>query len=86
MHLDVTYLPKINGVKRYLYVVIDRATRLMYYKIYDRKTALNTKEFVLEAMAFLPFNIPHILTDNGLEFTNRFIKTKKENLVKNYLY
>ena len=28
-------------------------------------------------MAFLPFNITHILTDNGLEFTNRFIKTKK---------
>ena len=77
LHLDVTYLPKINGKKRYLYVVIDRATRLMYYKIYDNKTAINTKEFILEAMAFLPFNITHILTDNGLEFTNRLLKSKK---------
>ena len=77
LHLDVTYLPKIDGVKRYLYVVIDRATRLMYYKIYDNKTSLNTKEFVLEAMNFLPFNITHILTDNGLEFTNRLLKSKK---------
>jgi transposase InsO family protein len=77
LHLDVTYLPKINGIKRYLYVVVDRATRLMYYKIYDNKTAVNTKEFILEAMDFLPFNITHILTDNGLEFTNRLIKSKK---------
>lgn len=77
LHLDVTYLPKINGKKRYLYVVIDRATRLMYYKIYNNKTAINTQDFVLEAMAFLPFNITHILTDNGLEFTNRLLKSKK---------
>jgi transposase-like protein len=77
LHLDVTYLPKINAVKRYLYVVIDRATRLMYYRIYDNKTAINTKEFILEAMEFMPFNITHILTDNGLEFTNRLLKSKK---------
>lgn len=77
IHLDVTYLPKIDGKKRYLYVVIDRATRLMYYKIYDNKTAINTKDFILEVMGFYPFNITHILTDNGLEFTNRLIKSKK---------
>jgi transposase InsO family protein len=77
IHLDVTYLPKIDTKKRYLYVVIDRATRLMYYKIYDNKTAINTKNFILETIAFLPFNITHILTDNGLEFTNRLIKSKK---------
>ncbi len=29
LHLDVIYLLKINGVKYYLYVVIDRATRTM---------------------------------------------------------
>lgn len=80
LHLDVTYLPKINGVKYYLYVVVDRATRTMYYKIYDSKTALNTQDFILEAMDFLPFNITHILTDNGLEFTNRLIMSKKGKL------
>jgi len=77
LHLDVTYLPKINGIKYYLYVVIDRATRTMYYKIYNSKTALNTKDFILEAADFLPFNITHILTDNGLEFTNKLITSKK---------
>lgn len=49
----------------------------MYYKIYDNKTVIKTKEFILEAIDFLPFNITHILTDNGLEFTNRLLKSKK---------
>lgn len=77
LHLDVTYLPKINGIKYYLYVVIDRATRALYYKIYEKKTAVNTQDFILEVKDLLPFNITHILTDNGLEFTNKLLKSKK---------
>ena len=34
LHIDVTYLPKFDGQKYYLFVAIDRATRLMYYKVY----------------------------------------------------
>lgn len=30
LHMDVTYPPKINEIKYYLFVAIDRATRLMY--------------------------------------------------------
>jgi transposase-like protein len=77
LHIDVTYLPKINGVKYYLFVAIDRATRTLYYKIYDAKTSANTEGFMKECLAFFPFAITHVLTDNGLEFTNRFLKNKK---------
>lgn len=77
IHIDVTYLPKINGVKYYLFVAIDRATRILYYKVYDAKTSENTKDFILECIDFYPFGITHVLTDNGLEFTNRLIKNKK---------
>jgi len=77
LHIDVTYLPKINGVKYYLFVAIDRATRLMYYKVYTAKTSKNTEFFMNECLAFFPFNITHVLTDNGLEFTNRLLKSKK---------
>lgn len=77
LHIDVTYLPKINGVKYYLFVAIDRATRILYYKIYDAKTSENTERFMLECLDFFPFGITHVLTDNGLEFTNRLIKNKK---------
>lgn len=82
LHFDVTYMPKFNKVGSYLYVAIDRATRAMYYKIYDNKTAENTDLFFDECMGFFPFVITHILTDNGLEFTNRLIKSKKGGLCK----
>ena len=77
LHIDVTYLPKINGKKYYLFVAIDRATRLVYYKVYEAKTAENAQNFMLECLNFFPFEITHVLTDNGLEFTNRLIKSKK---------
>ena len=77
LHIDVTYLPKINGVKYYLFVAIDRATRTLYFKIYDAKTSENAEHFIKECIDFFPFYITHILTDNGLEFTNRLLVSKK---------
>lgn len=76
LHVDVTYLPQIDGKKQYLFVAIDRATRLLFYKIYDAKTAENAEDFIQHCIAFFPFIITHILTDNGLEFTNALLKSK----------
>jgi len=76
IHIDVTYLPDLDGNKHYLFVAIDRATRAMFYVIYDSKTAENAKYFAYKCLDFFPFNITHILTDNGLEFTNHLIKSK----------
>jgi transposase-like protein len=77
LHMDVTYLPKIDGIKQYLFVAIDRATRTLLYHIYDAKTADNTVDFMNKCLAFFPFKITHILTDNGLEFTNALLISKK---------
>jgi transposase InsO family protein len=77
LHIDITYLPKINGVKYSLFVAIDRATRSLYYNIYDAKTSANAEKFMLECLAFFTHEITHVLTDNGLEFTNHLIKNKK---------
>ena len=82
LHFDVTYMPKFNKVGSYLYVAIDRATRTMYYEVYDNKTAEATDLFFDNCMQFFPFTITHILTDNGFEFTNRLIKSKKGELCK----
>lgn len=76
LHIDVTYLPKFNGKSNYLFVAIDRCTRAMIYWIYENKTADNTEDFIEKCLAYFPFNITHILTDNGLEFTNRLLKSK----------
>ncbi|WP_353661820.1 IS481 family transposase [Hydrogenimonas sp. SS33] len=78
VHMDVTYLPKIDGVKYYLFVAIDRATRLLYYKVYRSKSAASALDFLKECEHFFPFTITHILTDNGMEFTDRFSQGRKD--------
>ncbi|MDQ7090367.1 MAG: DDE-type integrase/transposase/recombinase [Methylococcales bacterium] len=76
LHIDVTYMPKLEGIKYYLFVAIDRATRLMYYKVYKNKTADNAVSFLAECKEFFPFYLSHILTDNGLEFTDKWARGK----------
>jgi transposase-like protein len=77
LHIDVTYNPKLEGTKSYLFVAIDRATRLVYYRLYDNKTAENAVTFLKHCLEFFPFEITTILTDNGLEFTNKLLVSKK---------
>ena len=69
IHVDITYWPKIDGVKYYIHVAIDRATRLMYYEIHDNKRAQTAADFLEKALDFFPFHVTKILTDNGKEFT-----------------
>ena len=82
LHVDVTYLPLFNGQKYYLFVAIDRAFRLLTYLIYEDKTAASTEAFFDHCVDYFPFKITHILTDNGLEFTNCLIGSKKGDLCK----
>lgn len=70
LHLDVTYLPKFGGQKLYLFVAIDRATRLLFYKVYEHRDAVSAKDFLNECEQFFPFKIEKMLTDNGREFVN----------------
>lgn len=77
LHIDVTYLPKMDGERKYLFVAIDRATRLMYYLVYGEKTAENAADFLAHCRDFFPFEIQTVLTDNGKEFTNHLFKGKK---------
>ena len=63
LHIDVTYLPKFGGKKYYLFVAIDRATRALYYYIYDAKTSENTEDFMNKCLYYFPFKvITHVLT------------------------
>lgn len=76
LHIDVTYLPKFDNQKYYLFVAIDRATRLLYYKVFENKTAENAVAFLKECKEYFPFYLTHILTDNGLEFTDKWVRGK----------
>jgi IS30 family transposase len=66
----VTAVSSTGQYAKYLFVAIDRATRVLYFEIYENKTAINAVEFLNNCKDFYPFTITHILTDNGLEFTD----------------
>ena len=69
IHIDITYWPKLNWKKWYIYVAIDRATRLIYLEIHDNKRADTASTFLEKSIDFFPFKIEKVLTDNGKEFT-----------------
>jgi len=68
VHIDITEI-RINTVKYYLFVAIDRTTKYIYAEIYDRMTQENSCIFLENFLADYPIKITKILTDNGAQFT-----------------
>ena len=76
LHIDCFYLPKLEGIKRYCFVAIDRATRLSYLAVYEHKDAVSATDFLQHCLDFYPFKIDKILTDNGREYTLNGFKNR----------
>lgn len=79
IHVDVTYLPRMadQTSRRYLCVAIDRATRWVFIRVYNRKTAANARRFLRDHERACPLRIRSILTDTGKEFTDRLFGLRK---------
>jgi transposase InsO family protein len=79
LHIDVKYLPQMadQTSRRYLFVAIDRATRWVFIRIYNSKTAANARRFLRDLERACPLRIRTILTDNGKEFTDRLFGLRK---------
>jgi transposase InsO family protein len=92
LQMDVKYVPKecmpqklvSAGVKWYQWTIIDEATNLRYTQFYDDKANMNSVKFVSEARKFFPFKLQEIQTDNGTEFTNKFLNTPKLSSFEKY--
>ena len=74
VHVDVKHLPKLHvggGAfrKRYLFVAIDRRSRLVHLAVKDDNTERSALTFLDETVATLPFRIRYLLTDRGSCFT-----------------
>lgn len=71
LHIDCFYLPRLKGSeRRYCFVAVDRATRILFVWVYPSKDAASAVNFLKRCLAFFPFKIHRILTDNGRQFTN----------------
>ena len=75
VHVDVKHLPRMPDQTKpsYLFAAIDRATRWVYLEIHPRRTAKIARAFLSRLLKKAPFSIQKILTDNGKEFTDRFL-------------
>jgi len=79
LHVDVKYLPAIQGEPRqFLFVAIDRTTRWVYVALKPDRTARSAKAFLTAVIQAAPFRIQKCLTDNGSEFTDRFLAKAKQ--------
>lgn len=72
--------------KRYLLVAIDRATRWVYFEIINDKKAETAAAFLKRVNEKCPVIIKTILTDNGKEFTDRFIANGEREPTGNHVF
>jgi len=75
LHVDVKYLPQMpdEPKRKYLYVAIDRATRWVYHEILPDKSSASAAGFLERLVEACPLKIAKVLTDNGSEFSDRFV-------------
>lgn len=68
-HIDITELRTEQG-KLHLFVAIDRTSKFVVTKLYDRATMKSAKEFLETLIDAVPYYIHTILTDNGIQFAD----------------
>lgn len=72
--MDVRHLDgQRDENKRYVYNFVDHASKWTYKRVYDSYGPSETKDFVIRILNLCPFVIERLQTDNGVEFTNRFL-------------
>ena len=78
IEIDVKYVPdRIKNKRYYQFTAIDCSSRWRYLKIYDDHSNCNSIIFLEELINIAPFRIRSIKTDNGSNFTNRYIGYSK---------
>lgn len=74
VEIDVKYVPKTVAAKQYYqFTAIDCASRWRYLEIYDDYSNFNSVRFLEKVIMLAPFRIRAVKTDNGSNFTNRYI-------------
>lgn len=73
--MDVKYQTHLlkNKQKAYVYNFIDHASNWSFKYAYAAITALNTEDFMNRLIEVCPFKIKRLQTDNGVEFTFKWI-------------
>lgn len=82
VQMDVKYVPgdclagELGGTKLYQYSAIDEYSRLEFKMIFEEHSAYSSVDFLKAMLRYYPFPVQCIQTDNGTEFTNKFVSDK----------
>ena len=55
----------------YLYVAVDRTSKFAYVELLEKAGKMRAAQFLRNLIQAVPYKIHTILTDNGVQFTNR---------------
>lgn len=70
VHIDIAELRTAEG-KLYMFVAIDRTSKFTFVRLEKKAGKMAAAQFLRDLIAALPYRIHTILTDNGIQFTNR---------------
>src|SRR5262249_48450935 len=68
-HIDITEVRTAEG-RLYLFVTIDRTSKLAFTELHDKATRRVAADFLLHLIKAVPYKIHTVLTDNGTHFTD----------------
>lgn len=69
-HIDIAELRTAEG-KLYMFVAIDRTSKFAFARLEKKAGKMAAAQFLRNLIAAVPYKIHTILTDNGIQFTNR---------------
>lgn len=74
-HIDIAEL-RYEGGKAYLFVAVDRTSKLVFARIYRKATKLVAAGFLKALLMAVPYKIHTVLTDNGVQFVQHDKKAR----------
>ena len=69
-HIDIAEVRTEEG-KLYLFVAIDRTSKFVYVELLHKYGKVEAAQFLRNMIESVPYKIHTLLTDNGIQFTNR---------------
>ena len=73
-HIDIAEVQTAEGKLR-LFVAIDRTSKFAYVELHEKAGKMVAAQFLRNLIAAVPYAIHTVLTDNGIQFTNRACDT-----------
>lgn len=70
VHIDIAEVRTEEG-KLYLFVAIDRTSKFAYAELHETYGKMEAAQFLRNVIVAVPYKIHTVLTDNGIQFTNR---------------